>query len=116
MPVGLAFFVVDEAGGISAHYPSPAGATRWDVDPEDWQALRRECPALDGLIPLVEALLVNAVRGGAEAWIVPVSECYRLVGLVRQGWEGLSGGTKVWTRVEEFFDQLRRSDGDHTAR
>lgn len=116
VPVGLAFFVRSDDGGVLAHYPSPAGATRWEADSGDWQAVTERCPALSTLLPEVEALLVNTSRGHREAWIVPVSDCYRLAGRVRQRWEGLSGGQRVWHAIDEFFDELRRTDGQHPDR
>lgn len=136
VPVGLAFFVVraegadaadgpgrtdgvtgaDEADGaawadglagtVTAHYPSPAGATRWNVDPAAWHETVAQCPDLAGLTPEVEALLVNTARGGRHHWIVPVDDCFRLVALVRREWRGLSGGGEVWPAVELFFDGL----------
>ena len=36
VPVGLAFFVPRADGSVRAHYPSPAGPTRWEVDSEAW--------------------------------------------------------------------------------
>lgn len=116
VPVGLAFFVVADDGSLRAHYPSPAGATRWDVDPEDWSSVAAECPALATLAPEVEALLVNTTQNRSEAWLVPVADCYRLVGLVRQHWHGMSGGSEVWPAVEEFFEQIRRSHGQDQGR
>jgi hypothetical protein len=116
VPVGLAFFVVGEDGRTRAHYPSPAGATRWEVDEGDWRAVVDCCPDLGSLAYEVEALLVNTARGHQHAWIVPVSDCYRLVALVRTHWEGLSGGDRVWQAIDEFFDQLRRSDGSYSRR
>jgi hypothetical protein len=71
--------------------------------------------------PDVEALLVNHARGAREHWIVPVDECYRLVGLLRTHWRGLSGGQEVWTEIGKFFDALRRRaihvhrDGDRAT-
>ena len=60
------------------------------------------------LKPDIEALLVNRVghaRGMREAeyYIAPIDECYKLVGLIRANWKGLSGGTEVWTEVGRFF-------------
>lgn len=115
-PVGLAFFVVSDAGEVTAHYPSPAGATRWEVDAGRWSQALCACPALAGLEPEVEALLVNTVGDRSEAWIVPVSDCFRLTGIVRLHWRGLSGGEAVWPRIEEFFDQLRSSHGQDSHR
>jgi hypothetical protein len=61
----------------------------------------------------VEALLVNRighVRGfaAAEYYVLPIDECYKLVGLIRANWRGLSGGTEVWREIGQFFDGLKR--------
>jgi sorbitol-specific phosphotransferase system component IIC len=69
-------------------------------------------PILNKIGPDVEALLVNRVglaRGvsAAEYYIVPIDACYKLVGLIRIHWRGLSGGTEVWKEIADFFTQLR---------
>ena len=110
VPVGLAFFV-KRADGIVAHYPSPAGATRWDVEPRTWDAAVRGCPGLAELAAEVEAVLVNTTRGRSEAWLVPIDDCYRLVAVVRRHWTGMSGGDRVWPEIERFFEELRRCHG-----
>jgi len=107
VPVGLAFFVPGSDGRVLAHYPSPAGATQWEVPPEAWQQARRACPALEGLVPQVEALLACTVRGRADVWLLPLDDCYRLTAVVRQHWRGLSGGDRVWPAIEKFLDELR---------
>ena len=56
----------------------------------------------------VEALLVNRVGSAREYFLVPIDECYRLVGLIRIHWRGLSGGSLVWGEIAAFFDDLRR--------
>jgi len=61
----------------------------------------------------VEALLVNRVghaRGATEAeyFVAPMDECYKLVGLIRANWRGLSGGTEVWQEIGRFFTELRQ--------
>lgn len=109
VPVGLAFFVVGADAGVTAHYPSPIGTTRWEVDPSAWDAVRARCRPLDDLRPDVEALLVNTTQGRAEAWLVPIEDCYRLVAVVRREWRGLTGGDQVWPRIDEFFDQLQEA-------
>ncbi|HYZ57212.1 MAG TPA: DUF5947 family protein [Streptosporangiaceae bacterium] len=109
VPVGLAFFVRQADGRVVAHYPSPAGATRWEIDPGAWGRAVRECPALADLAPDVEAALVNTARGRDEAWLVPLDDCWRLVAIVRQQWKGLSGGDQVWPEIDRFFDELRTS-------
>jgi hypothetical protein len=55
----------------------------------------------------VEALLVNRVRGAREHFLVPIDECYSLVGLIRMHWRGLSGGREVWEKIDRFFQDLR---------
>lgn len=115
VPVGLAFFVPQPGGSVAAHYPSPAGATRWEVDPAAWQRAVRDCPMLADLAVGVEALLANTARGRREAWLVPVDDCHRLVAIVRQHWKGLSGGDQVWPAIERFFEELRRNDGSDTG-
>ena len=57
--------------------------------------------------PDVEALLVNRVSADAEYLIVPIDECFRLVGIIRTHWKGLSGGTEVWKHIQQFFTNLR---------
>ena len=54
--------------------------------------------------PDVEALLVNRVGSAREYFLVPIDECYKLVGLIRIHWRGLSGGSLVWGEIAEFFD------------
>lgn len=109
VPVGLAFFVPRTDGSVHAHYPSPAGATGWEVDPQAWREAVRLRPELADMAPEVEALLVDTARGDRQDrqhWIVPVDDCYRLVALVRREWRGLSGGSRVWPAIERFFGQL----------
>jgi hypothetical protein len=56
--------------------------------------------------PDVEALLVNRVRGARQHWLVPVDECYALVGVIRTHWRGFTGGREVWEELERFFAEL----------
>jgi hypothetical protein len=106
VPVGLAFFVRHADDTVTAHYPSPAGATRWESDPGAWRDVVAGCPPLAGLAPDVEALLVNTARSANHHWIVPIDDCFRMVALVRREWRGLSGGSRVWPAIERFFEEL----------
>jgi hypothetical protein len=109
VPVGLAYFVQRGDGVVFAHYPSPLGSTTWEVDADAWRAQVAACPALGGLSPDVEALLVNSVRGSAERWIVPIEDCFTLIALIGREWSGLSGGSRVWPAIEDFFATLTMS-------
>jgi hypothetical protein len=79
---------------------------------EAWKRIVEINPALSEMETDVEGLLVNRVghaRGmsPAEYYIAPIDACYRLVGLIRMHWNGLSGGTEVWQEIGDFFSQLR---------
>jgi Family of unknown function (DUF5947) len=106
VPVGLAFFVPRPDGTVTAHYPSPAGATQWEAARSVWRDAIGRCPDLGTVRPDVESLLVNTARGRRDQWIVPVDDCFRLVAVVRREWTGLSGGGRVWPMIEQFFDEL----------
>jgi hypothetical protein len=112
VPVGMAFFHRSTpAGRVVALYPSPAGATESLLTLEGWRALEAANPILRELQPDVEALLVNRVaRPGAgrahDHFIAPIDECFRLVGILRMRWRGLSGGQEVWEAIEAFFADL----------
>jgi hypothetical protein len=56
----------------------------------------------------VEALLVNRSRGARQYFLVPIEDCYSLVGLIRTRWRGLSGGTEVWGEITAFLEGLDR--------
>lgn len=113
VPVGLAFFVRDEAGqAVTVGYPSPLGVTRSAVDAEVWDAVSEGYPELAGLADGVEALLVYRSRGADEHWIVPLDDCYRLAALVRTHWRGLSGGGEVHEHIEAFFAGLGGASAD----
>ena len=112
IPIEMAFFFKSGAPGkVIAFYPGPAGATESLLSLEAWSDIEQDNPALREMEPEVEALLANRVganRGvAAQYYIVPIDECYRLVGLIRLHWHGLSGGTEVWREVGKFFASLK---------
>ncbi len=109
IPISLAFFSYSSpAGRVVALYPGPAGAAESALRLESWREISDANPALQRLQPDVEALLVNRVGAAREYFITPIDECYRLVGLIRMHWRGLSGGAVVWGEIGRFFDDLRR--------
>jgi hypothetical protein len=108
VPINLAFFYYDSASSrVIAMYPSPAGATESLLSLESWQEIRYENPSLQAMQPDVEALLVNRVGATPQYFVVPMDECFRLVGIIRMHWKGLSGGTEVWGHIQEFFAQMQ---------
>jgi hypothetical protein len=97
LPVDIAFFF-RTGGRMRAYYPSPMGPTE--------SLLTVDVPV--ELEDDVQALLVNRVRGARRQWIVPIDQCYALVGLIRTRWRGFTGGSEVWEELGRFFDRLDR--------
>jgi hypothetical protein len=113
MPINMAFFFKSTPQGrVVALYPSPAGATESLLSLDTWEDLVLDNPVLEAMGADVEALLVNRIghsRGysSPEYYLVPIDECYKLVGLIRSRWQGLSGGTEVWKEIAGFFATLK---------
>jgi len=108
IPINMAFFFRSSVEGrVVALYPSPAGAVESLLTLEAWNVMVERNAVLEHLLPDVEALLVNRVGQAREHFIAPMDECYRLVGLIRANWKGLSGGAEVWSEIARFFDGLK---------
>ncbi len=117
IPIEIAFFFESSpAGRVVAMYPSPAGATESLLSLDHWRDIVGDNPVLKTMKPDVEALVVNRISGsrerrartvGPEYYLLPIDQCFKLVGLIRLHWKGLSGGTVVWTEIAAFFDTMR---------
>lgn len=114
IPINMAFFFLSSIENrVVALYPSQAGAVESLLSLDAWNDIVQENPALRSMEADVEGLVVNRVgkdRGsaGSEYFIAPIDECYKLVGLIRAHWRGLSGGTEVWQEIGRFFNELRQ--------
>ncbi len=112
VPINMAFFFRSSLENrVIALYPSPAGATESLLALESWNDIVARNPILNEMESDVEGLLVNRLgysRGysAAEYYLLPIDECYKLVGLIRMHWKGLSGGTEVWRELGEFFKSV----------
>jgi Family of unknown function (DUF5947) len=107
IPVDMAFFFrSSREERVMAFYPSPMGPTESLLGLEAWDALEEANPVLREIAPDVEALLVNRARGARRHFLVPIDECYRLVGVIRTRWRGFTGGKEVWEEIARFFDGL----------
>jgi hypothetical protein len=114
VPISMAFFFRSTPDArVVAFYPSPAGAIESLLPLETWTEIEAANPVLTEMEADVEALIVNRVghvRGftAPEYYVLPIDECYGLVGLIRANWRGLSGGTEVWQEIGQFFDGLKQ--------
>jgi hypothetical protein len=123
IPVAMAFFFYNSAlDRVVAGYPSPGGATECELDLAAWDRLAAAYPLLGVLAPDVEAVLVNRTENGSadpggstplappryEVFLIPVDECYSLVGELRMKWQGFDGGAEARAALATFLDGLRR--------
>jgi Family of unknown function (DUF5947) len=116
VPIDMAFFFHSSPHGrVIALYPSPAGPTESLLSLDTWEEIASANPILKEMEPDVTALLVNRVGHSrdvaAEYYLAPIDECYKLVGLIRAHWRGLSGGTEVWREISAFFAALKKKAG-----
>lgn len=107
LPVDMVFFFHHSGEGkVVAYYPSPAGPTESLLELGLWAQLERANPVLGQLEPDVEALLVNRTHDARQYFLVPIEDCYSLVGLMRTRWRGFTGGRELWQGINEFFESL----------
>jgi hypothetical protein len=108
IPVGVTFFFRNTAlDRLVALYPSPAGATESELEPESWESVL-DASSLAGLLePDVEALLLRRHQGQVECYLVPIDICYELVGRMRLRWQGFDGGAEARADLDAFFTHVR---------
>ena len=107
IPIGLAFFMISSVtGSVIALYPSPAGATESELDLAAWTSLCEANPELE-LEPDSEALIVNRLGDEPQQMIAPIDAAYGLVGVVKDSWEGITGGAGVPAAVSAYLEELR---------
>ena len=46
--------------------------------------------------------------GNCEVFLIPIDECYSLVGELRLKWQGFDGGAEARAALAAFLDSLRR--------
>ena len=113
IPVAMAFFFYNSAlDRVVAGYPSPGGATECELVLAAWDRLAAAYPLFGALAPDVEAIFVNRADQGSaeryEVFLIPVDECYSLVGELRMKWQGFDGGAEARAALATFLDGLRR--------
>jgi hypothetical protein len=105
IPVTMAFFFFNSAlGRVVAGYPSPGGVTECELDLAAWDRLAAVYPLLGEMTPDVEAIFVHE----DEVFLIPIDECYSLVGQLRLNWQGFDGGAEVREALAAFLTGLRQ--------
>jgi hypothetical protein len=95
------------SGGVVAFYPSPAGATESEIDASVFDELCERNPRVKELDVDSEVLIVDRLTEGMRSAIAPTDQAYKLVGLVKVNWQGISGGPALAGAVDGFFEELR---------
>ncbi|MFI6448200.1 DUF5947 family protein [Kitasatospora sp. NPDC050543] len=107
IPVGVVFFFRNaDLDRLVALYPSPAGATESELDPDTWQHVLGASRLAQLLEPDVEALLLRRTEGRIECFLVPIDICYELVGRMRLHWQGFDGGARARAELDGFFEHV----------
>ena len=108
IPIGIAFLVRNSSTGrVAALYPSPAGPVESQLALDAWDEIARDNIQLHRMDSDVEGLLVYRVGTAREHYIVPIDECFKLIGLIRLKWKGFSGGLEVWKAIGAFLETLK---------
>jgi hypothetical protein len=109
IPVAMAFFFFNSAlGRVVAGYPSPGGTTECELDLAGWDRLAAAYPLFGEMAPDVEAIFVNRAENGNEVFLIPIDECYSLVGELRLLWQGFDGGAEARAALATFLESLRK--------
>jgi hypothetical protein len=112
IPVKLAMITVHSSGVVSVGYPGPGGVARAVVAPEAWTAISTAHAALQEMQADLECLVINRMEAAEQLFVTPLDQAYRLAGLVRRHWQGVSGGPEVRRQVQGFCAPLRRRRAD----
>ena len=91
-----------------ALYPSPAGPVESLLTLETWDEIAEQNAEVRTLESDVEGLLVYRVGTAREYYIIPIDECFKLIGIIRLKWKGFSGGMAVWQEIGKFLEHLKQ--------
>jgi hypothetical protein len=108
IPIGIAFlFRNSTIGRVMALYPSPAGPVESQLTLDAWAEIAGSNPEVRTMESDVEGLLVYRVGTAREHYIIPIDECFKLIGTIRTKWKGFSGGMQVWQEIGKFLEYLK---------
>jgi hypothetical protein len=109
IPIAVAFlFRSSTEDRVVALYPSPGGPIESALPLDSWAQIVQDNPVLQAMEPDVEGLLVYRMGSARDHFLIPIDECFKLIGLIRTSWKGFSGGTVLWEQVATFLDRLKQ--------
>ena len=91
-------------GVVAAFYPEPDGRDRVAARARRVGELERATRCWRRSSRTSRRCSSTAPSGAREHWLVPIDDCFRLVGLIRTHWRGLTGGREVWAGDRGFFE------------
>ncbi|MDQ6616788.1 MAG: DUF5947 family protein [Actinomycetota bacterium] len=109
IPGGMGFFLLSsERNGLAAFYPGRAGARESLLSLEVWEEVVAANPSLGTIVADLEAVIVRWAQADdyPKCYLAPVDACYRLVGVMRKGWQSSDGGREARQAIEAFFDDI----------
>jgi len=109
IPIGMAFLFYSSLDNkVVALYPSPGGPIESLLPLQSWEEIANDNPQVREMKPDVEGLLIHRIRSARDYYLIPIDECFKLVGIIRTHWKGISGGYTVWEQVATFLSALRQ--------
>jgi hypothetical protein len=109
IPIGIAFlFHSSRDRRVVAMYPSPGGGIESQLPLDAWAEIEAANPQIGRLDYDVEGVLIYRMGGIHKYFVIPVDECFRLIGLVRLHWKGFTGGAAVRKELQAYMDALER--------
>jgi Family of unknown function (DUF5947) len=110
IPIGMAFlFYSSRDKKVVALYPSPGGPIESQLPLKSWEEIANNNPQLREMKPDVEGLLIHRIGSARDYYLIPIDECFKLVGIIRSHWKGISGGFTVWEQVGNFLSALKQN-------
>src|SRR5262249_14602163 len=95
-PIGMAFFFYGSRDKkVVALYPSPGGPIESLLPLDSWEEIVNDNPQLRDMQPDVEGLLIHRIGSARDHYLIPIDECFKLVGIIRRHWKGISGGYTI---------------------
>ena len=110
IPIGMAFLSYSSRDNkVVALYPSPGGPIESLLPLESWEEIANDNPRVREMKPDVEGLLIHRIRSARDYYLIPIDECFKLVGIIRTHWKGISGGYTLWEQVANFLSALKQN-------